>query len=367
MSALRVGIVGVAADRGWAREAHVPAVRSVDGLEIVAVASKGQDAADAAAGALGVARAYGDAADLISDEDVDLVTVAASVPAHRELVLATLAAGKHIMIEWAVGLGTAQTEELAARADAAGVHTAVGLQSRMNPAATLALDVVRSSDLGRILSATLLSTTAGFGRVVPEAELYLEDPETGMNLVSIQAAHSLDLAILLAGQLESLSALTTVQYPELEVPGRAEPARRTIADHVLVHGRLAGGGALAAQIAGGRPADDTVFRLDLVGAHGTLTLEGGAPRGFQAGVLSLSVNGEAIPIHDSATDALPDSVVNVARNYAALRDDVNDNTATAPTFDHALRLSHLVDDLTAAALSGATVTASADWPNSHEG
>jgi len=360
--ALRVGIIGVSAQRGWAREAHVPAVQALDGLELAAIATRSQETADAAGVAFGVNRAYGDAADLIADPDIDIVTVAASVPAHRDLIVAALEASKHIVTEWPVGTSTAQTEEIAAIADRSGMHTAVSLQSRMNPAAIRGLALIESGAIGRVISATVYSSTAGFGRKVADGDLYLEKPETGMNLTTIQTAHTVDFAIRLAGRLTSLAALTTTQYPDLEVGDPPKPYRRTIPDHVLLHGRLANGGALAVQIAGGRPAHDTPFRMDVVGEDGVLTIEGGAPRGFQAGVLSLNLNAGPIEIDGGETRALPDSVVNVARVYAALRDDILSGAFTAPSFDHAVRLSHLVDDIRAAAADGRTTTPTADWP-----
>ena len=360
--ALRVGIIGVSAQRGWAREAHVPAVQALDGLALVAVATRSRETADAAGAAFGVSRAYGDAADLIADPDIDIVTVAASVPAHRDLIVAALAAGKHVVTEWPVGTRAAQTEEIAAIAASSGMHAAVGLQAWMNPAVIRGCELIEAGAIGRVISATVYSSTAGFGRQVADGDLYLEQPETGMNLTTIQTAHTVDFAIRLAGRLTSLAALTTTQYPQLEVGDPPQPYRRTIPDHVLLHGRLADGGALAVQIAGGRPAQDTPFRMDVVGEDGVLTIEGGAPRGFQAGVLRLSVNAEPIAIDAGETAALPAAVVNVARVYAALRDDIVNGTVTAPSFAHAVRLSHLVDDIRASAADGRTTTPTADWP-----
>ena len=359
---LRVGIIGVSAGRGWAREAHVPAVQALAGLELAAVASRSQESADEAGTAFGVDRAYGDAADLIADPDIDIVSVAASVPAHRELIVAALDAGKHVTTEWPVGTSTAQTEEIAAIASKAGRSTAVGLQARMNPAAVRAVEAVESGAVGRVLSATVYSSTAGFGRTVPDGALYLEKPETGMNLLTIQAAHTVDLALRVAGQLISLAALTTTQYPDLAVGAAARPYHRVIPDHLLLHGRLAGGGALAVQVAGGRPVEDTPFRMDVVGQDGTLTLRGGAPRGFQSGLLELSLNGRQVDVDGGETATLPDSVVNVARVYAALRDDIAGGTRTAPSFADAVRLSHLVDDILTSAANGRTTTPTADWP-----
>ncbi len=68
---LRVGIIGANAERGWARESHVPAVQGLNGLELAAVANKGQEAADAAARAFSVEKAYGNVADLFRDPDVN--------------------------------------------------------------------------------------------------------------------------------------------------------------------------------------------------------------------------------------------------------------------------------------------------------
>jgi len=303
---LKVGIVGVSAERGWAREGHVPAVQALAGLELAAVATRDQRTADAAAATFGAARAYGTPADLIADPDLDIVTVAAPVPTHHDLIMAALAAGKHVLTEWPVGTSTAQTQEIAARSGGSGLRTAVDLQSRMNPAALRALELVKTGEIGRIISATVCSTTAAFGRRIPEAARYLEDPASAMNLSTIQTAHTLDFAIRLAGALTSLAALTTIQYPDLEIGDPPAPAHRVVPDHVLVHGRLSAGGALAVQVAGGRPADDTPFRMDIVGEDGVLALTGGAPRGFQSGVLNLALNGQPIDAGGGETAGLPE-------------------------------------------------------------
>jgi predicted dehydrogenase len=68
--ALRVGIIGASAERGWANESHVVAVQKLAGLELTAVATSKQAKADAAAQAFGAKTAYGNADDLIRDPDV---------------------------------------------------------------------------------------------------------------------------------------------------------------------------------------------------------------------------------------------------------------------------------------------------------
>ena len=127
-----VGIIGASAGRGWAKIAHVPAVQGLANLELAAVASGSQSKADGAAKAFGAKRGYADGKDLVKDPAVDIVTIAVKVPDHRELVLAALEAGKHIYCEWPLGRNVAETEELAAAAQAAGLHAMIGLQTRLN-------------------------------------------------------------------------------------------------------------------------------------------------------------------------------------------------------------------------------------------
>lgn len=349
---LRVGIIGASANRGWAKESHVVAVQKLAGLELAAVATHRQETADAAAKAFGAKSAYGNAIDLIRDPDVDLVSVCVRVPNHRELVLGAIAAGKHVYCEWPLGRNIAETEEMAAAAHNAGVHVAIGLQARMNPAAHRTRNLVASGAIRRVLSARLYSSTGAFGQSVAAADAYLENAENGATLVTIHGGHALDLAIMVLGQLEDLSALTTTQYPEIQVGDDSMRQARSIADHLLVQAHLASGGALSIEVAGGRPPGSP-FRLEVIGEEGVLALDGGALRGFSTGRLRLSLNGRPQHIDEGEMEAMPDTTANVAGVYAALRDDIALGTLIAPNFTHAVHLSRLVDDVQASAQTGA--------------
>lgn len=130
---LRVGIIGVNADRGWAREAHAPAVIVTDGLVLAAVATRSQQTADAAAQYFGVAKAYGEAKALIHDPEVDVVAVVSAVPTHRDLILEALAAGKHVLTEWPLAVGTRVTAEIADAAARAGIPRLGFRRERIQP------------------------------------------------------------------------------------------------------------------------------------------------------------------------------------------------------------------------------------------
>ncbi len=239
-ASLRVGIIGANARGGWAADSHVPAVQGLDGLELVAIATNKQETAEEAAHVFGVSKAYASGDALVADPDIDIVTVATRVPDHRELVLAAIAAGKHVYSEWPLGRGAAESEEMAHAAEAAGVHHAIGLQLRASPGVLAARGRLASGAIGRVLSLGAFSATAGFGQDVPAPFVYLEEPAAFANLVTIQGAHTLDLATLLGGAPAQVSALTSRQFPEIRAGDNAEVRRRKTFDHLLVQGGFEG-------------------------------------------------------------------------------------------------------------------------------
>ncbi len=244
---------------------------------------------------------------------------------------------------------------------AAGVRAAVGLQARMNPAARRARELIASGAIGRSLSARVISTTVAFGPKVESAMAFGEDAANGATVVTIQGAHTIDLAVAMVGELGEAGALATTQYPWVEVGDDATRRARSTPDHILLRGRLAGGAALSVEVAGGRPPESTPFRFEVTGEEGSLVLDGGAPRGFQLGRLRLLLDGAEQRVDEGELAGLPDTAFNVAGIYAALRDDIANGTSIVPDFDHAVRLSQLVGDMLASSRSGMRKLAE-NWP-----
>lgn len=349
---LQVGIIGASADRGWARDSHVPAVQNLRGLELGAVASGSQAKSDAAAKAFGARTAYADSAELIRDPRIDIVSVCVSVPDHRDLVLGAIKSGKHIYCEWPLGRNITETKELAAAAKSAGLHVAIGLQTRMNRVLRHARTVLDSGAIGTILSARIISNTVAFGKTTGVPMTFSEDPANGVTLVTIQGAHTIDAAIAVLGGFECASALTSTQYPQIEIGDPPTPHQRVTPDHILVQAQLTRAGVLAIEVAGGRPASEVTFLFQIIGSHGEIALRGGAIRGFQSGTLQLNLNGQLQKVDEGELSSMPDIARNVAGGYAALRDDVNSGTFSVPDFEHATRLTRLIDDLSLSSKSG---------------
>src|SRR5215469_1968520 len=109
---IRVGIVGVSPNRGFASIAHIPALQALPEFEIVAVCTTRQDSAEAAARHFQIPLAFSDPVKLANHPDVDLVTVSVKVPDHYSPVMAAIDAGKHVYCEWPLGRNTDEAVRL---------------------------------------------------------------------------------------------------------------------------------------------------------------------------------------------------------------------------------------------------------------
>src|SRR6266581_548285 len=111
---IRVGIIGANPDRGWAAQAHTPALKSPsDDFEITALSTTRRESADAAGKLFGVPVAFDNHQDLVNRADVDVVAVTVKVPYHLELATAALEAGKAAYCEWPLGNGLKEAQTLA--------------------------------------------------------------------------------------------------------------------------------------------------------------------------------------------------------------------------------------------------------------
>src|SRR5881296_2766336 len=140
---IRVGIIGANPDRGWAAQAHIPALKSLrDDFEITALSTTRRGSADAAGKLFGVPAAFDNHQELVNSPTVDVVAVTVKVPHHLELATAALEAGKAVYCEWPLGNGLEEAVTLAALAKKEGVLAVAGMQARSAPSVAYVRDLV---------------------------------------------------------------------------------------------------------------------------------------------------------------------------------------------------------------------------------
>src|SRR5438477_8827869 len=245
-SRIRVGCIGASPDRGWAAQAHIPALKSLsDDFEITALSTSRRESADAAGKHFGVRVAFDNHQALVNRADVDVVAVTVKVPYHLELATAALHAGKAVYCEWPLGNGLIEAETLAALAKKKGVLAVVGLQARFAPSVAYVRDLIKQGYVGEVLSTTLIGSGMGWGPTVEPFNAYLNDRKNGATMLSIAVGHAADALCHCLGEVRELSATMTVRRKSFTIVGTSEPRPLTADDQVCVSGLLDGGAAFS--------------------------------------------------------------------------------------------------------------------------
>ncbi len=357
---LRVGVIGANLQGSWGAWAHLPALAALDDLEAVAVATSQLASAQATARQFGIAHAFDDPRALAEHPDVDVVAVCVRVPAHRELVMLALDAGKHVYCEWPLGRDTAEAQALHSAAAAAGKLHMVGLQARSSPVLAHVRDLIADGAIGTVRSAGLTHSSDWISQPYPSMT-YLQDRSSGAHFLSIPGGHSIDALCWLLGEFDTLSAVVKTSMTEVEVAGTGERITRTSADHVLVGGELAGGVVASVRLSGAA-SPGTGIRLEISGDKGDLVISAGAGgRGIQMSDLRLQ---KTIGMAEYADVEVPEHYfsvpptlrsgppLNVGEAYLQLAAAIAGKRGISPDFGDAVARHRTLDRVEAAARTG---------------
>lgn len=141
MSVLRAGVLGL----GMMGRNHVRVLRSLDGVELVAVCDPGGDPHQAAGGLPVLAEI-----DALLDEGLDLCVVAAPTADHEQLGLRLAAAGVHTLVEKPLAHDVTAAKRLEQAFTDAGLVGAVGHIERYNPALRALRERLEAGELGEV-------------------------------------------------------------------------------------------------------------------------------------------------------------------------------------------------------------------------
>lgn len=163
---VRFGIMGAG---GIARK-FADAARRVEGVQVLAVASKSRERAAAFAREQGVPNAYGSYEEMLARPDIDAVYIATTNNFHYENILECLRWGKHVLCEKSMVPTAAQAREVFALARDKGLFVMECMWVRFLPKLRKVRQWVEEGRIGRV---KLAQGNLGFSAACdPESRLY---------------------------------------------------------------------------------------------------------------------------------------------------------------------------------------------------
>ncbi len=147
MNKLRIGVVGL----GWVAQVfHLPILKKLTDVEVVAVCDRDKSRARMIADRFGLARVYTDYQQMLATEDLDAVDICTTTDAHLPVTLASLAAGKHVFVEKPIARHYNEALQMAEAAREKKRCLMVGMNNRFRPDTMILKSFIEKGELGKL-------------------------------------------------------------------------------------------------------------------------------------------------------------------------------------------------------------------------
>jgi len=261
---VRLGVIGAG---GIFRSHHIPNLKQIPGVELVAVANRTAESSARAASMFGFAETMDDWRRLVARDDLDAVMIGTWPYTHREMSIAALEAGKHVFCQARMARDLAEARDmLDASEKRPGLVAMICPPPHRMPFEPFIRETLASGRLGVITGIELVHTSAS--NLNPDAVTWREQVEySGLQTLAMGIfAETLNAWV---GPYHSLFAQTATPIPQKRDGG--ELTRIEIPQVVTIAGRLTSG-VLCHEHHTGVIADKTTPRAEITiwGLGGTL-------------------------------------------------------------------------------------------------
>ena len=192
MRDIQVGIIGCG---GIANGKHLPSLKSLPFVKIVAFCDLIVERAEKAAKEYGVegARVYTDYKELLAKEpEIEVIHVLTPNRSHSPITVDALNSGRHVLCEKPMAKDPAGAQAMLDAAKANGKILSIGYQSRYRADSTYLKAAIDDGDLGEIYYARALAIRR---RAVPTWGVFLNEYEQGGGPLIDIGTHALDLTL----------------------------------------------------------------------------------------------------------------------------------------------------------------------------
>ena len=144
---IRLGVIGCG--KG-AQEKHLPALKDMANVRVIAAADLNPDRLHDVVNRFGIEQKYTDYRRMLDRSDVDTVAVLTPTISHAEIGVAAISSGKHVFIDKPLALTLRECDELIGRAACSKIRGMVGFNHRWHRLIQRAEKFIQSGALGEI-------------------------------------------------------------------------------------------------------------------------------------------------------------------------------------------------------------------------
>ena len=225
---IRTGIIGAS----FARAAYLPALRTIDDVELVAIASARLSSAQSAGDQFGISHVYDDWERMIGEHEFDLVCIATPTVFHAPMTLAALKAGAHALCEKPMAMNQDESAAMLETATALGKLHIMGHELRFNPNRRKIKSLIDSEAIGAVRYLNIHNVSPTWGAAAwRRAGDWLLREDMGGGRLGASGSHMIDLMRFWLGDIGAVSGQVATVTPERFDKDTGAPWRATADDH----------------------------------------------------------------------------------------------------------------------------------------
>ena len=229
---VRVGVVGAGANT---RARHLPGLLALQDVEVVAVCNRTADSSRRVAQDFQIPRVHDDWRELVTSEDVDAVVIGTWPNMHRELTIAALDAGKHVLCEARMAMNSTEARDMleASRRNPDLIAQLVPSPLSFTVDATIQR-MIASRDLGSILAVDIAFRTGHFLDLTTPLDWRKDKSLSGNNVIALGIWYE-----TLMRWIGRASSVTAMSLTGSDTENESSPMR--LPDHLEVLAQMENG------------------------------------------------------------------------------------------------------------------------------
>src|SRR5919199_1646127 len=337
---LRIGFIGAG---GIARQRHLPGLRALDGIELVAVANRSRASGEKVAAEYGFSNVCDDWHEVIERDDVDAVFITTPPYLHCEATLAALDAGKHVFCQARLARDYAEARTMYERARRSDRVTMVCPPPHAMKGDYVVKRLLDEGVVGNLYHVVVRGL--GTDYVDPDAPLHWRQDAFLSGYNTLALGMWIEVLHRWVGHFDSISAHAAYHVPRRRREGSVQPVEVNIADTLGIVGTLKNG-ALAVLHISGNTRFSGPPRIELYGSEGTIAYEIGTDRIFAGRAGDADLQLVPIPPDEERTWTAEADFVRAIR----------EGTPVTPDFEEGLRYMEVTEAIYRSARSGERVT-----------
>jgi predicted dehydrogenase len=283
----RIGYIGA----GWTDRVQIPAF-TLGGLQPQAISSGHIANAQRVAKAHNIPEVYATWQELVAAPNVDIVSIVTPPDTHKEIAVAALQAGKHVICEKPMALNVGEAEAMFAAAQAApGQLAIIDHELRFHPLRMQMRQMIKEGAIGTVLRIEL--ERLGPDRLdAGKAFTWWSDAARGGGMLNAVGSHLIDQARWCVGRIDGVAGQLQVgHYTRANAEGHMQQV--TADDHVDILVRFSHG-IQGRIVASGLTPGGFGINTFVVGTEGALKLDNHEQLWHQAGLQGSGASWEPV-------------------------------------------------------------------------